>query len=64
MEILGPSISPDVPNDQRASNALIKLIKKLRWTGMHDEEERVQKTLAERDVHPVDSVVTEPRDTD
>jgi hypothetical protein len=64
MELFGPPISPDVPEEQRASNALIKLIKKLRWMGMNDEEQRVQKTLAERDVQPADSVVAGPRETD
>ena len=41
MEIFGPPISPDVSDDQRASNALIKLIQKLRWMGMDDEVARV-----------------------
>jgi hypothetical protein len=64
MEIFGPPISPDVSDDQRASNALIKLIQKLRWMGMDDEVERVQMTLAECDVRPADSVIAEPGDTD
>ena len=64
MELSGPTVSPDVSDDQRTSNALIKLIKKLRWMGMNDEEERVQTTLAERDVPPADSVITGPRETD
>jgi hypothetical protein len=48
MEIFGPPISPDVSDDQRASDALIKLIRKLRWMGMDDEVKRVQSTLAAR----------------
>ena len=64
MAISGPPISPDVPDDQRASNSLIKRIKKLRWMGMHDEERRVQTTLAERDAQPADSVIAGPRETD
>jgi len=64
MEMFGPPISPDVSDDQRASNALIKLIRKLRWMGMDDEVERVQTTLAARDVRPADSVIAGPIDTD
>jgi hypothetical protein len=64
MEIFGPPISPDVSDDQRASNALIKLIQKLRWVGMDDEVERVQMTLAARDMRRTDSVIAGPGDTD
>ena len=64
MEMFGPPISPDVSDDERASNALIKLIRKLRWMGMDDEVERVQTTLAARDVRPADSVIAGPVDTD
>ena len=64
MEIFGPAISPDFSDDQRSSDALIKLIKKLRWVGMDDEEARVQMTLAARDARPTESVVAAPSDTD
>ena len=64
MEIFGPPNSPDVSDDQRASNALIKLIQKLRWMGMDDEVARVQMTLAARDVRPAESVIACPSDTD
>jgi hypothetical protein len=64
MEIFGPPISPDVSDDQRASNALIKLIQRLRWVGMDDEAERVKMTLAACDVRPADSVIPGPGDTD
>jgi hypothetical protein len=64
MELFGPPVSPDVSDDQRASNALIKRIKKLRWIGMHDEAEQVQTKLAEFDAQPADSVVAGPRETD
>lgn len=57
MEIFGLPNSPDVSDDQRASNALIKLIQKLRWMGMDDEVARVQMTLAARDVRPAESVI-------
>jgi hypothetical protein len=64
MELFGPPISPDVSDDQRASNTLIKLIQKLRWIGMDDEAKRVQTTLAARDMQPADSVIAGPCDTD
>jgi hypothetical protein len=64
MDIFGPPASPDVPDDQRTSNALVKLIKKLRWVGMKDEEERLQNKLKEHDMELADSVVANPRDTD
>ena len=64
MEIFGPPISPDVSDDQRASNALVKLIQKLRWVGMDDEVARVQMTLAARDMRHADSVIAGPGDTD
>jgi hypothetical protein len=64
MEMFGPPNSPDVSDDQRASNALIKLIQKLRWMGMDDEVTRVQMTLAARNLRPAESVVAGPPDTD
>ena len=48
MEIFGPPVSPDVLDDQRASDALVKLVRKLRWMGMDDEVERIEMTLAAR----------------
>ena len=62
--IFGPPMSLDVSEDQRASNALVKLIRKLRWMGMDDDAERVQITLATCDVQHADSVVAAPNDTD
>ncbi len=62
--IFGPPMSPDVSEGQRASNALVKLIRKLRWMGMEDDAERVQITLATCDMKTADSVVAEPIDTD
>ena len=53
---------PDVSADQRASNEMIKLIRKLRWMGMEVEAQRLQVTLD--GVPQVDSVVAEPRETD
>jgi hypothetical protein len=53
---------PDVSAAQRASNDMIKLIRKLRWMGMEGEAERLRSAL---DGLPrADSVVAEPRETD
>ena len=41
---------PDVLAEQRASNKLVKLIRKLRWMRMEEEAERVQMDLAQRRV--------------
>jgi hypothetical protein len=51
------------PLQQRTSNELVKLIRKLRWIGMEEEAESVQHELSERHV-AADSVVASPRDTD
>jgi len=53
---------PDVSPDQRASNDIIKLIRKLRWMGMEGEAERLRSALA--GIPRLDSVVAEPRETD
>jgi hypothetical protein len=37
---------PDVSAEQRASSALLKRIRKLRWIGMEDEAERLEIVLA------------------
>jgi hypothetical protein len=53
---------PDVSAEQRASNEMVKLIRKLRWMGMEREAERLQTAL--NHAPQVDSVVAEPRETD
>ena len=53
---------PDVSAEQRASNEMIKLIRKLRWMGMEGEARRLQISLD--GVRQADSVVAEPRETD
>jgi hypothetical protein len=53
---------PDVSAEQRASNDMIKLIRKLRWIGMDGEARRLQGSLS--GIRQVDSVVAEPRETD
>ena len=41
-----------------------KLIRKLRWIGMEEEAQKLQRELAEREDPAADSVVATPRDTD
>ena len=53
----------DAAAEQRASNNLIRLIRKLRWMGMDDEAKRMQIELMQRAVAE-DSVLARPRDTD
>jgi len=36
---------PDVSAEQRASNEMTKLIRKLRWMGMENEAERIRSVL-------------------
>ena len=53
---------PEVSTPKRASNDMIKRIRKLRWMGMEDEAREVQEAMrsnASRDV-----VLAGPRDTD
>jgi hypothetical protein len=52
------------PSEARASNEMIKLIRKLRWIGMDEEAQKLQRELAEREAAAADSVVATPRDTD
>lgn len=54
----------DASAEQRASNALVRLIRKLRWMGMQEEAESAQRRLAQSRVPAADSVVAAPRDTD
>ena len=56
--------SSDGSAEQRASNDLIRLIRKLRWMGMDDEAKRMQIELMRRAVPAEDSVLARPRDTD
>jgi hypothetical protein len=60
----GLSNPPDVSPEQRASNELIQLIRKLRWMGMEDEVKQAQKALTLCPSGPADSGIAGPRDTD
>ncbi len=52
------------PSDTRASNEMIKLIRKLRWIGMDDEAQKLQRELTQRETAAEDSVVATPGETD
>jgi hypothetical protein len=55
---------PDRLAEQGASNELVKMIRKLRWMGMEEEAERLQKQLTLRNVPAADSVIAASRETD
>lgn len=59
-----PSQNPSSPQDARGPNETIKLIRKLRWIGMEEEAQKLQRELCEREDAAADSVVATPRDTD
>ncbi len=46
------------------SNELIKRIRKLRWIGMEEEAQGLQKELERRRATAVDTVLATPRETD
>jgi hypothetical protein len=50
--------------EQRTSNELVKLIRKLRWMGLEREAERVENQLTLRKVPAADSVIAASRETD
>ena len=50
--------------EQRASNVLVKLIRKLRWMGMEEEAETLEDELSLRRVAAADSVIAASRQTD
>ena len=56
------SQNPKVSVEQRASNDVIKRIRKLRWIGMDEEARQIQRTL--RSISSADVVLAVPCDTD
>jgi hypothetical protein len=50
--------------EQRTSNELVKLIRKLRWAGMEREAEALAEELARRRGTDAMSVVAQPCETD
>lgn len=55
---------PDTSPEQRASNELVRMIRKLRWVGMEEEAKRLQSQLTLCNVSAADSVVAASRETD
>jgi hypothetical protein len=55
---------PETSTVHRASNELIRLIRKLRWMGMEEEAAGLQKELGRRRPTDADSVLATPGDTD
>ena len=56
--------TPETLAEQRASNELVKLIRKLRWMGMEEEAEKMETRLTQRNVPAEDCVVAVSRETD
>ena len=51
-------------SEQRASDEMVRLIRKLRWIGLDNEAKSMQRELTARAVPAADSVVATPRETD
>jgi hypothetical protein len=60
--IHAPESPPDVPIEQRTSDELTTLIRKLRWMGFDKEAERTQRMLSK--VMPAGGVLTASHETD
>ena len=56
--------TPETLTAQQASNELVKLIRKLRWMGMEEEAEKMEKQLTQCNVPAADCVVAVSRETD
>ncbi len=56
--------SSDGSAEQRGSNELVKLIRKLRWMRMEEEAKKVENELNLSNVPAADSVVARSRETD
>jgi hypothetical protein len=55
---------PDGMGEQRTTNELVKLIRKLRWMGLEREAEKVENQLILRKGQAADSVIAASRETD
>jgi len=55
---------PDILPEHRASDDLVKLIRKLRWMGSEEEAQRLQSQLTLRNVAAGDCVVAASHETD
>jgi hypothetical protein len=56
--------APDVSREQRTSNELVKLIRKLRWMGLEEQAKDLQTQLAALKDANTDNALSEPQDTD
>jgi len=59
-----PKKPPETLTADRASNELIRRIRKLRWMGLEEEAAGLQKELGQRRPTDADSVLATPGDTD
>jgi hypothetical protein len=64
MENRPDQMPPRVSSEQKRSGELVKLVRKLRWIGMEDEAEQVEKQLLLQQVPAADSVIAASRETD
>ena len=51
-------------SEQRASDEMVRLIRKLRWIGLENEAKTIERELTARAVPAADTVVATPRETD
>jgi hypothetical protein len=51
-------------SEQRASDEMVRLIRKLRWIGLETEAKNMGHELTARAVPAADTVVATPRETD
>jgi hypothetical protein len=51
-------------SEQRASDEMVSLIRKLRWIGLENEAKSIGRELTARVVPAADTVVATPRETD
>lgn len=59
-KIVAQTSSPE----QRAADEMIKLIIKLRWMGLEEEADCIQRQVLSLSVRAAESVVAAPRETD
>jgi hypothetical protein len=64
MENRPEQMPPQVSSEQKRSGELVKLVRKLRWMGMENEAEQVEKQLLLQQVPAADSVIAASRETD
>jgi hypothetical protein len=64
MDTSGEQKQPLETSAPRASNELIRLIRKLRWMGREEEAAGLQKELHQRRATDADTVLATPGDTD